>query len=238
MHEANTIKELSAKRILKTVAPFLVLAVVIAVVHFTGLDDSLNEEWIDQHIRNHGWQGYLVFTGLVAFFTALAVPRQVMSFLGGYAFGAVFGTLWVTIGATIGCILAFYYARFAAKETLQRRYGHHVAKFDRFFARNPLSMSIVIRCLPLGNNLITSMTAGVSSIPAPQFFIGSFIGYIPQNAIFALLGSGITVSPVARTVVSGVLLVLSGIFGYYLLKKYRTESVIETGLSENRNQCE
>ncbi len=218
-------KIFSIKRICKSVVPFLLFVITIITVHATGLDETFNTSWIDEHIRNHGWYGYLLYIGLVAFFTALAVPRQLMSFLGGYAFGIIFGTFFATVGATIGCIIAFYYARFAGKDVLQKRFGHHVHKFDTFLARNPLSMSIIIRCLPLGNNLLTSMTAGVSSVPAPQFFIGSFIGYIPQNVIFALLGSGITVSPVAKTIVSAILFVLSGLLGWYLFKKYRAESI-------------
>lgn len=220
-------------RIWKAIVPFLVFAMAIAVLHILELDEVLNTSWIDAHIRDHGWQGALLYTVLVAFFTALAVPRQLMSFLGGYAFGAVFGTLWATIGATVGCIMAFYYARIAARETLQRRFGRHVVKFDTFFASNPLSMSIIIRCLPLGNNLVTSMTAGVSSVPAPQFFIGSCIGYMPQNAIFALLGSGISVSPIMRTCISAILLIISSLLGYYLFKKYRGEILLDTETTSN-----
>lgn len=220
-------KELNNTKIWKAIIPFLVFALAIAIVHITGLDDALDAAWIDTHIRDHGWQGYLLYVVMVAFFTALAVPRQVMSFLGGYAFGAILGTSLITVGATIGCIIAFYYARLSAKDALQQRFGKHVAKFDAFFARNPFSMSFIVRCLPLGNNLMTSMLAGVSSVPAPQFFIGSFLGYIPQNAIFALLGSGMTVSPVERISVSAVLFALSCIFGYFLYRKYQNTPLIQ-----------
>lgn len=220
-------KELNTKKIWKSIIPFFIFALAIAIVHLAGFDEVLDSEWIDAHIRNHGWTGYLLYIALVAFFTALAVPRQVMSFLGGYAFGAVIGTSLVTIGATIGCIIAFYYARFAARETLQVRFGKHIARFDSFFSRNPLSMSFIVRCMPLGNNLLTSMLAGLSSVPAPQFFLGSCIGYIPQNAIFALLGSGINVSPTERILVSAGLFVLSGIVGYFLYKKYKNALLMQ-----------
>lgn len=219
---------LSKKTLYKALISFFLFAVLIALAHFLGLADMLDTAWIDAHISQNGVQGYALFVGLSALLTVIGIPRPFLSFLAGYAFGALLGTLWATIGALMGAVVVFFYARFAAREALQRRFGPRVARFDSFFARNPLAMSIVVRCLPLGNNLITSMTAGVSSVPAPQFFLGSCIGYIPQNYIFALLGSGVTVSPFMRIGVSGILLVLSLVLGVYLFKKYRGEYLLQS----------
>ncbi len=143
------------------------------------------------------------------------------------AFGAAFGTLWATVGATLGCMLTFFYARFAGQSLVNRRFSHRVARVNAFLSRNPFTMTFIIRCLPVGNNVLTNLIAGVSSIPAVQFFAGSFIGYIPQHFIFALLGSGVHVSPVLRTVTSALLFVLSSVFGYMLYRRYRIDRDLE-----------
>ena len=213
--------------ILKGAAVFLGLAGAIALLHAFGLDSTLDTAWIDSHIRDHGLQGHLLYIGIAGVLTALAVPRQFVSFLGGYAFGAAFGTLWATVGATLGCMLTFFYARFAGQSLVNRRFSHRVARVNAFLSRNPFTMTFIFRCLPVGNNVLTNLIAGVSSIPAVQFFAGSFIGYIPQHFIFALLGSGVHVSPVLRTVTSALLFVLSSVFGYMLYRRYRIDRDLE-----------
>lgn len=214
------------KGALKGASVFLALVGAVAALHFLGLDDSLDTAWVDAHIRDHGVQGYVLFIALAAFLTSLAVPRQFVAFLGGYAFGVGFGTLWATVGVTCGCVLSFFYARFAGQAFVRQRFGKRVAKINAFLSHNPFTMSVVIRCLPVGNNLLTNLIAGVSSISPLRFFAGSFAGYIPQHFIFALLGSGINVSPVWRTVVSSILFVASLAVGYMLYRKFRVESTL------------
>jgi uncharacterized membrane protein YdjX (TVP38/TMEM64 family) len=88
-------------------------------------------------------------------------------------------------------------------------------------------MTLVIRCLPVGNNLLTNLAAGVSNIPAATFIGGSFIGYIPQTLIFALLGSGVRVDPVWRTTISGLLFAVSTLLGWMLYRRYRVEKTLD-----------
>ena len=58
-------------------------------------------------------------------------------------------------------------------------------------------------------------------MPAVPFVVGSAIGFIPQTAIFALAGSGVTVDKFFTIFLSGALLVISASLGIYLYKKFR-----------------
>jgi uncharacterized membrane protein YdjX (TVP38/TMEM64 family) len=82
-------------------------------------------------------------------------------------------------------------------------------------------MGVLIRLLPVGNNLITNLLAGVSSAPLVSFLAGSLIGYLPQTVIFVLLGSGIHVQPVWSTAISVALFVASGLLGAFLYRRMR-----------------
>ena len=84
-------------------------------------------------------------------------------------------------------------------------------------------MTIIIRLLPFGSNLITNMVAGVAQINNRQFFLGSFIGYLPQMIIFALVGSGIEVMSVWKISLSIALLLVSSILSGHLYNKYKLE---------------
>ena len=41
--------------------------------------------------------------------TAVAVPRHIVSFLGGYAFGVGLGTALALAATELGCVLVFFY---------------------------------------------------------------------------------------------------------------------------------
>ena len=128
-----------------------------AIVSNHVLFQSFNENWIDAHIRDNGVTGMLLFLGLGATATALGSPRQLLAFFGGYAFGFINGALLSTLAAGFGCILSMYFARFAVREQIKKRYPQKVSAIDRFLAKSPFTKTIVIRLLPIGNNLVTNL---------------------------------------------------------------------------------
>ena len=75
----------------------------------------LSQDWIDREVRGRGITGELLFVAAGALATALAVPRNVVSFLGGYAFGLVPGTLLALLAEGLGCLLTFCCARTFAR---------------------------------------------------------------------------------------------------------------------------
>jgi len=57
---------------------------------------------------------------------------------------------------------------------------------------------MLIRLCPVGSNFLTNYLAGVTAIPFWTFLTASFLGYLPQSFIFALLGSGFADHPKLR----------------------------------------
>jgi uncharacterized membrane protein YdjX (TVP38/TMEM64 family) len=209
----------------KTYLPGLVFLATLAAVGYvldSGLaQDMLSESWIDAQVRGKGFSGELLFVAVGGIATALAVPRHVVSFLGGYAFGLVSGTLLALVATEIGCVLAFYYARVIGRPLVARRLGARVRRIEDFLAANPFAMTLLIRLLPVGNNLATNLAAGVARVPARPFLLGSFIGYLPQTFVFTLAGSGIEVGGGLRLVLAVLFFVVSGAIGIWLYRRYR-----------------
>ena len=154
-------------------------------------------------------------------FTALGLPRQIISFLAGYAFGFVQGVMLALVSTFLGCIGAFYFARFIGRKFVVHKFKDKVQRIDVFLNQNPLAMTLLIRFLPLGSNLASNLAAGVSGVRGGPFFLGSLIGYLPQTIVFSLVGSGIGVEPIFRISLGASLFVLSGILGIYLFRRYR-----------------
>lgn len=185
------------------------------------LGASLDKHWIDTEIRGHGLGGELLFLGVGAIATAVGVPRQAVSFLAGYAFDVALGTVLGLLATVGGCVIAFSYARWFGRGLVAARFPDRVSRVDGFIHENTLSMTLLMRLLPAGSNLITNLAAGVASVRAAPFMIGSALGYIPQTLVFSLIGSGISLDPVFRIGLGIVLFLISGVLGIYLFRKYR-----------------
>jgi len=204
------------------------LVAVGALLEVIGLKSMLETGWVDTQVRGHGLAGLVAFVAVGAVFTAIGLPRQVPSFLAGYAFGCVEGTLLGLLATLIGAVVSFHYARFMGRDYLVRKFPHRIKKIDDFLADNTLSMALVLRLAPFTNNLATNLAAGVSGVRPVPFFAGSAFGYLPQTLVFALLGSGFALDPGLRMGLSVALFVVSSVLGIWLWRRFRTGR----GLSE------
>ena len=171
--------------------------------------------------RGHGVSGALLFLLMGCVFTAIGLPRQVVAFLGGYAFNVGLGTLLGALAALLGCMLGFAYARLFGKGLLRARLGARAGRFDRFIHDNPFSMTMLIRLLPVGSNLLTNLAAGMSSIRPLPFFGGTLLGYLPQTLVFALVGSGVHIDPLLKIGLAVALFLVSMALGVYLYRNRR-----------------
>ena len=180
---------------------------------------GFNEEWIDARVRDAGLPGLLWFLLVGALLTALAVPRQLIAFLGGYAFGSLLGALAGASAALLGCILAFGYARFLGHASLRNWIMRRGGRVSALLVTQPFVTTLLLRLLPIGSNFLLNLAAGFSAIRALPFFAGSFVGYLPQSLVFALAGSGVRVDPALNLTLAFVLFVLSGLLGLWLYRR-------------------
>ena len=222
---------MNARVIFKGLALILSLALLGYLFKLTDLGHSINEAWINQHVRRHGLQGMVLFLGMGAVFTAIGLPRQIIAFLAGYAFSVMLGTLLGALAALLGAMLTFAYARWLGKGLLRSRLGERAKRFDTFIGRNPFSMTLLIRLLPVGSNVLINLAAGISSIRPLRFFSGSFVGYLPQTLVFALVGSGVHVAPALKLGGAIALFLVSGILGLYLYRRHRLALHLDTNLN-------
>jgi uncharacterized membrane protein YdjX (TVP38/TMEM64 family) len=212
---------MSAKLVIRGSALFVSLAAIGLALKAAGLIDVIDEAWVDATIRGRGLSGYLIFLAVGWGLTSVGLPRQLVAFLAGYAFGFVLGTGLSLAATVMGCVTAFTFARLVGRDLVARRISGRIKRVENFLSDNPFSMTLLIRFLPLGSNFLTNLAAGVSGVRALPFFSGSALGYIPQMMVFALVGSGITLEPGHRISLSAVLFLVSGAIGIALYRKYR-----------------
>lgn len=202
-------------------ATLLALAGVLEATRFGAVFD---QSWIDREVRGQGLAGGLLYVATGALLTALGVPRQAVAFLGGYAYGFATGSLLALVATLFGAAAAYGYGRLCGHWLPAARSTRRLKGLEVFLAQRPFVLALMIRLFPLGNNLATNLLAGAAAVRAAPFLAGSALGYAPQTAIFALLGSGIQVEAPLRLGIAMVLFVLSSLLGVWLYQRFRQET--------------
>lgn len=230
--QGKTRVPLPYRALLKGLAVILSLVFLGLLVRHLEVGGGLDESWVDSQVRNQGYRGVLLFLAVGSVITGIGWPRQVVAFLGGYAYGVAEGTAWALLASLLGCLLAFYYARWLGRGMILARFPGQVRRLDSFVGEQPFAMTLLIRLLPVGSNLVTNLAAGVSGVRAGPFMAGSALGYVPQTLVFALAGSGISVDPGLRVGLAVVLFLVSGVLGVWLYRHYRHGRSFDEGLDE------
>ena len=224
------------RSLLKGLLFLLSLVGIGFLVHRLGGEHFMDQVWIDREVAGHGLRGELLFVGVGVLFTAVGLPRQLVSFLGGYAFGLLQGTLLALAATLGGALLGYLYAHGFGHRWLVPRLGGRARHFHDLLQDHPFSLTLLIRLLPVGSNLVTNLLAGLAKAPLGWFLMASALGYLPQTLVFALAGSGLDLDSTARLVLSVVLFLLSGLLGLYLYRHYRQRRELDEVL-QNRPEA-
>lgn len=212
--------------LIKCISLFAIVAFAVILLDYIDPTSENLMAFMDTYIRKYGVWGMLGFMFLSALLSSFFVPRQLLSFVGGYAYGTILGALIVTIGVTIGCFLTFVYSRIMLQKIVQKKLGLRIVWMEHLFSKNPFGMALSIRIIPVGSNVILNMVAGVTKIPIIPFCLGSAIGYIPQNVVSALLGTGMRSDSLLHASLAGILYLLGLLIGLWLFKRYKPENTL------------
>lgn len=161
-----------------------------------------------------------VYVLLVVGLVAIGAPRLIFYVLGGMAFGFWQGLVLAQVGAVIGSWLTFWAVRHGGRAWAERHLGDHRLLGRAFRVRSSVKAVVLIRQLPLTSVMINSGLA-LSQVSARAFLLGTFIGYLPQGVIAALIGSGVVdekaMEGLGKLAAAGIVLLL----GAFMLWRWR-----------------
>lgn len=176
-------------------------------------------------VAGAGRHGPLAYLLIGAAACAVGMPRQIVAYAGGLAWGFWPGAALGLAAQILGCAVTLLWSRLIARrwaETwLRRESFQQMARLNGFLARHPFTATLVLRLLPVGSNPVLNLLAGVSAVPVAPFLAASALGYLPQTAIFALLGGGVRMEHDAQIGIAAMLFALSVVLGTVLVRRDR-----------------
>ncbi|WP_297492618.1 TVP38/TMEM64 family protein [Acidocella sp.] len=168
-----------------------------------------------------GVEGQGLFLLLATFLTAIGLPRQIPAFAAGYAFGPLYGSIIALLAQVLACNLDFIWARAVGQSFIRRRFGERMAKVDKTLSRHTFATTLTLRLMPVGNNLLLNLAAGLSSVRLMPFLAASALGFVPQTVVFALFGHGSQPNHSHMLVLAGVMFAASVLLGVALFLRAR-----------------
>ena len=160
------------------------------------------------------------FMAMTTALVAIGAPRLVLFGIGGLAFGFWLGLLLAQFGSVLGSYLTFTVIRHGGRAWLQKRFAQSGLLGRAFRVRSSIRAVVLIRQLPLHGMLITSGLA-LSKVGTRAFLAGTFIGYLPQGALTALITSGVVGAEAAQGLSSLAIAAVALICGYGLLHLWK-----------------
>ena len=166
--------------------------------------------------------GAVLLIGAGGAMVAAGLPRQVLAFAGGYAFGATAGAMISLMGQLLGCVLDYVAARGLAAGLVRRLMARPTGqRVQRLLAVHPFTATLTLRLLPFSSNVMLNVLAGAARLKLSAFFGATLLGYLPQTIVFALLGSGTQVGRGAQLAIGAALFAAASTLGVVLYRRVR-----------------
>lgn len=172
----------------------------MALAHFTPLRAWItNVQTWKGYVRELGWTAHFLFGLACAGGVMIGLPRLPLCAGAGLVFGFGQGMALSLAGSTLGSYGAFLLARKGARRAVLARLEQW--PWLRGLLEKPSLMRVFwVRQLMLPG-LVLNVLLGVTTVRHRTFLGGTVLGYLPLNAAFSLVGSGLGKGTLAQTMV-------------------------------------
>jgi uncharacterized membrane protein YdjX (TVP38/TMEM64 family) len=176
---------------MKKIVLLVVVAIAVLIAWRTGIFEAFRDpERVKALLLAWGPWGRVVYVVSFALIEPLGVP--------GLVFVIPAGMIWPTpeafalslLGSVLAGSVGFGFARFLARDWVERRLPARFRRFDELLARRGLEAVILVRVVfflaPPAHWVL-----GLSKVRYSAFLLGSAIGFVPGIAALTFLGAGL-----------------------------------------------
>tara|TARA_B100001123_G_C14959865_1_gene887214 strand:+ start:59 stop:778 length:720 start_codon:yes stop_codon:yes gene_type:complete len=133
---------------------------------------------------------FLFFISIIiwVFFAGFGSP---IALIGGFIFGKFLGTLIVVLGLTFGSTFLYIFANYFLRDLIKEKFLFKFQNLESKFKKNEFNYFLLYRFIGGIPFVIANLLPVIFNIKIKNYFIGTFLGIIPQIFILTSLGSGL-----------------------------------------------
>ncbi|UOD35697.1 TVP38/TMEM64 family protein [Deferribacteraceae bacterium V6Fe1] len=180
------------KKYIKPVFAVLIILLLIFAGKTFGLGDRLGEfrEWV----AAKGALGPVIFVGVYALATVMAIPGSALTIMAGAIFGSVVGVITVIFGATFGASLCFLISRYFARDFVASLLAksEKFKKLDDMTEKNGAIIVAITRLVPLFPFNLLNYGFGLTKVPFLTYVFWSFICMLPGTILYVVGTDAVT----------------------------------------------
>jgi uncharacterized membrane protein YdjX (TVP38/TMEM64 family) len=161
---------------------------MLATAYYVGLFDEVAEpRTLARTLVVMGPWGYLAFVAAYAVLQPFGVPGTVFIIAAPLIWPWRTAFVLSMTGTMLASVVGFSFARFVAKDWVEKRIPPRLRKYDEALSKNAFQTVVLLRLILWMPQVLHSFL-GVSKVPFWTHFWGSLVGYIPPLLLVSYLG--------------------------------------------------
>ena len=130
------------------------------------------------------------FIGIYIVMAALSLPgATIMTLAAGFIFGLLPGLVAVSIASTIGATLAFLFARYVLRDSIQRKFGARLETINEGIRREGALYLFTLRLIPIFPFFVINLVFGLTTLKTWTFAWVSQVGMLVGTAVYVNAGT-------------------------------------------------
>ena len=172
----------------------LVALIAIVIALFLVMKFLPVQQWLcsfNDWVGQIGTVGIFIFIGVYLVATVLLAPGSILTVGAGFAFGLWKGFLAVSVGATLGAALAFFVARFIARDKVEAiaQRNEKFRKIDNAIGKQGAKLIFLLRLSPIIPFNLSNYFYGLTAVKFWPYVLASWIGMMPGTFLYVYIGT-------------------------------------------------
>ena len=161
-------------------------AAIAAVIW--ALDGHLTAETVENAVASLGIWAPIGFVAMYALATVAMVPGSVFDLAGGALWGPYLGSVINLAGGSIGAALAFFVARYVARDWVQARAGPRTKGIVQSVDADGWKFVAFVRIVPIFPYNFMNYLLGLTHIPFLHYFAATIVFMVPATVVYTYIG--------------------------------------------------
>ena len=150
-----------------------------------------NVDYFSNLKNNNYFKLILIFFFFVVLWVMLLGFGSPVALASGFIFGKWIGTILVALSLSVGALILYLITIFFFKDLVHQKLGNRMVFLKELFNKNEFLYFLVYRFIGGIPFFIANTIPVIFNVKLNNYFLGTFIGMIPQLFIMVSIGSGL-----------------------------------------------